>query len=125
VKSVGSQPLENFKDLLTEEEYWRCQSNLQLGKTWFKMTTDVFISYLFRVRFNVKASVMFSTLLHSYPSFIFMIVIFIDLQQEIADASNDAARKFYEETEEADRIVPGVTAVMRAAAKAKQQSFKG
>jgi hypothetical protein len=102
VKSVGSQPLENFKDLLTEEEYWRCQSNLQLGKTWFKMTTDVFISYLFRV-----------------------IVIFIDLQQEIADASNDAARKFYEETEEADRIVPGVTAVMRAAAKAKQQSFKG
>jgi hypothetical protein len=54
-----------------------------------------------------------------------MIVIFNDLQQEIADASNDAARKYYEETEEADRTVPGVTAMMRAAAKAKQQSFKG
>jgi hypothetical protein len=53
VKSVGSQPLENFKDLLTEEEYRRCQSNLQLGKTWFKMTTNVFISYLFRVRFKM------------------------------------------------------------------------
>jgi hypothetical protein len=53
-----------------------------------------------------------------------MIVIFNDLQQEIADASNDAARKYYEETEEADRTVPGVTAMMRAAAKAKQQSFK-
>jgi hypothetical protein len=49
-----------------------------------------------------------------------MIVIFIDLQQEIADASNDAAIKYYEEIEEADRTVPGVTAVMRVAAKAKQ-----
>jgi hypothetical protein len=46
-------------------------------------------------------------------------------QQEIADASNDAARKYYEETSEAERTVSGVTAVMRAAAKAKQQSFKG
>jgi hypothetical protein len=54
-----------------------------------------------------------------------MIVIFNDLQQEIADASNDAAKKYYEETEEAVRTVPGVTAVIRAAAKAKQQSFKG
>jgi hypothetical protein len=54
-----------------------------------------------------------------------MIVIFNDLQQEIADASNDAARKYYEETEEADQTIPGVTTVMRAEAKAKQQSFKG
>jgi hypothetical protein len=63
--------------------------------------------------------------LHSYPSFFLMIVFFTYWQQEIADASNDAARKYYEETAEADRTVSGVTAVMRAAAKAKQQSFKG
>jgi hypothetical protein len=54
-----------------------------------------------------------------------MIVIFNYLQQEIADASNDAARKYYEDTEEAVQTVSGETAVMRAAAKAKQQSFKG
>jgi hypothetical protein len=63
--------------------------------------------------------------LHSYLSFFLMIVFFTYWQQEIADASNDAARKYYEETTEADRTVSGVTAVMRAAAKAKQQSFKG
>jgi hypothetical protein len=63
--------------------------------------------------------------LHSYPSFILMIVFFTYWQQEIADASNDAARKYYEETAEVDRTVSGVTAMMRAAAKAKQQSFKG
>jgi hypothetical protein len=63
--------------------------------------------------------------LHSYPSFFLMIVFFTYWQQEIVDASNDAARKYYEETAEADRTVSGVTAVMRAAAKAKKQSFKG
>jgi hypothetical protein len=48
-----------------------------------------------------------------------------NLQQEIAEASDDAARKYYEETPEAERTGPGVTAVMRAAAKTKQHSFKG
>ena len=54
-----------------------------------------------------------------------MIVIFNDLLQDIADVSNDDARKYYEETGEAERTVLGVTVVMRAVAKAKQQSFKG
>jgi hypothetical protein len=37
------------------------------------------------------------------------------MQQEIAEASDDAARKYYEETPEKDRTTLGVTAVMRAA----------
>jgi hypothetical protein len=36
---------------------------------------------------------------------------------------DDAARKYYEEILEVERT--GVTAVMRATAKSKQQSFKG
>jgi hypothetical protein len=47
------------------------------------------------------------------------------LQQEIAEASDDAARKYYEETPEEERTSSRVTSVMRAAAKAKLQSFKG
>jgi hypothetical protein len=54
-----------------------------------------------------------------------MFVIPLHLQQEIAEASDDAARKYYEETLELERTGLGVTAVMRAAAKSKQQSFKG
>jgi hypothetical protein len=53
-----------------------------------------------------------------------MFVLLIHLQQEIAEASDDAARKYYEETPEQERTGLGVTAVMRAAAKTKQQSFK-
>jgi hypothetical protein len=47
------------------------------------------------------------------------------LQQEIAEASDDAARKYYDETPKEDRSDEGVTAAMRSAAKSKQQSFKG
>jgi hypothetical protein len=41
------------------------------------------------------------------------------------EASDDASRKYYEETPEKDRTGSGVTEVMRAAAKTKHQSFKG
>jgi hypothetical protein len=47
------------------------------------------------------------------------------LQQEIAEASNDAARKYYDETPADERSTSEVTALMRAVAKTKHQSFKG
>jgi hypothetical protein len=31
------------------DEYRKCESNQQLGKTWFNLTMDVFVSFLFRV----------------------------------------------------------------------------
>jgi hypothetical protein len=49
VKAFGSQPLESFKEILTPDEYRKYESNPQLGKTWFNLTTDVFVSFLFRV----------------------------------------------------------------------------
>jgi hypothetical protein len=47
VKAFGSQPLESFKEMLTPDEYWKCESNQQLGKTWFNLTMDVFVSFFF------------------------------------------------------------------------------
>ena len=49
VKAIGSQPLESFKEMLTADEYRKCDTNPQLGKTWYNLTTAVFISFLFRV----------------------------------------------------------------------------
>ena len=48
----------------------------------------------------------------------------IRLQQEISEASDDASRKYYEETPEKKRTGSGITEVMRDATKAKHQSFK-
>jgi hypothetical protein len=47
------------------------------------------------------------------------------MQQEISEASDDASRKYYEETLEKDMTGLGVIEVMKAAAKSKHQSFKG
>ena len=53
-----------------------------------------------------------------------MLVTQCQFQQEIGEASNDAARKYYDETPKEDRSDAGVTAAMRASAKLKHQSFK-
>jgi hypothetical protein len=57
VKAVGSMPLDSFKDLLIEEEFRKCASNPHLGKAWFKLTSEMFISYLFRVIFILQHSI--------------------------------------------------------------------
>jgi hypothetical protein len=54
-----------------------------------------------------------------------MFVPLIYLQQEIAEALDDATRRYYVKTIEAEMTSLRVTAMMRAAAKTKQQSFKG
>jgi hypothetical protein len=53
-----------------------------------------------------------------------MEVIHCQLQQEIGEASNDAARKYYDETPKEDWSDTGVIAAMKAAAKTKHHSFK-
>jgi hypothetical protein len=45
--------------LLTEEEFRKCASNPHLGKAWFMLTSEVFISYLFRVIFILHHSFHF------------------------------------------------------------------
>lgn len=47
------------------------------------------------------------------------------MQQDISEASDEAARKYVDETEEKDQDPAVVTQLMRAAAKAKAGSFRG
>jgi hypothetical protein len=49
VKSVGCMPLESLKIWLTEDEYRRCANSPYIERTWYKLTTDVFIALLFRI----------------------------------------------------------------------------
>jgi hypothetical protein len=54
-----------------------------------------------------------------------MLIIHCHLQQEIGEASDDAARKYYDETPMEDRTDTGVTAATRAVAKTRHHTFKG
>jgi hypothetical protein len=47
------------------------------------------------------------------------------LQQKIAEAYDGTARKYYDETHSDERSTSEVTAMMKATAKSKHQSFKG
>jgi hypothetical protein len=130
VKGVGIQPLESLKDMLTKEEYKKCASSPHIEKTWYKMTSDVFVAFLFRVIFLL--SHFFHLILHCQSScliFMFasilMLIPICHFQQEIAEASDNATKKYYEETPKEDKNDTAVTTVMRATAKSKQQSFKG
>jgi hypothetical protein len=126
VKGVGSQPLESLKDMLTKEEFRKCTSSPHIEKTWYKMTSDVFVAFLFRVIFLLSHS---SPLIHhcqgSCLAYILMLIPICHFQQEIAEASDDVARKYYEETPKEDRNDTAVTAIMRHATKSRQHSFKG
>jgi hypothetical protein len=66
VKEVGTQPLESLKDILTEEEYKKCASSLHIEKTWYKMTSDVFVAFLFWIIFLL--SHFFPLILHRQGS---------------------------------------------------------
>jgi hypothetical protein len=59
VRAFGSQPLESFKEMLTPDEYRKCELFQQLGKSWFNLTSDIFISFLFRVS-DFLATIMFA-----------------------------------------------------------------
>jgi hypothetical protein len=46
------------------------------------------------------------------------------MQQDISEASDEAAEKYFDETEEKDRDPAAMTLVMRAAAKTKAASYQ-
>ena len=53
VKAMDSQPLESesFRDLLIEMEYQKYALSPHIGKTWFKLTINVVVTFLFWVIF--------------------------------------------------------------------------
>jgi hypothetical protein len=130
VKATRIQPLESLKGLLTKEEYKKYKSSPMRGKTWLNLTSDVFVAFLLWIR---------NTLFFQHYSMISLEILSIvqcylecltcqattSLQQEMAEASDEATKKYAEEIPENERSDSGVMAVMRAAAKNKAQSFKG
>jgi hypothetical protein len=45
----GVKPLEDFKNLITPAEYESCVRHKKAKPTWYSLTVDVFVAYLYRV----------------------------------------------------------------------------
>jgi hypothetical protein len=133
VKACGTQPLESFKEILTNEEYQKCRTNPMRGKVWYFLTLEVFVSFLFRVSktsedyLSSYFALQFPVLIHIpiYDIGLYFKVLFPLEQQEIAEASDEAAQRYMEDTPEGERTDAGITAAMRAAAKTKAASYRG
>ena len=51
IRTFGNLELKDFKPLLMKKEFKACLESKSLQKTWYPVTLDVFISFLFRVGF--------------------------------------------------------------------------
>ena len=59
IRSFGVMKLEEFKDLLSPDEYDACKKNKHSKDRWFAMTTKVFIAFLYRVRIFCVSSLQY------------------------------------------------------------------
>ena len=48
--------LEEFKDLLSIADYKMCESKMEKTPTWYPLTIDVFVKFLYKVFFSLFSS---------------------------------------------------------------------
>jgi hypothetical protein len=110
IRTFGKMRLEEFKDLLSVADYKMCESKMEKNPTWYPLTLDVFVKFLYKV-INVYGFVVFS-------SSVFMLVPYHScgsFQRDISNASDIAARLYREATPEALRSSTEIWNVMTKA----------
>ena len=75
IRTFGNLELKDFKPLLTKKEYKACLESKMLKTTWYPVTLDVFISFLFRVRFLTNALCISKSLYLLPISFLVLLVL--------------------------------------------------
>ena len=114
--TFGKMRLEEFKDLLSVADYKMCESKMEKNPTWYPLTLDVFVKFLYKV-IIVYGFVVFS-------SSVFMLVPYHScgsFQREISNASDIAARLYREATPEA---LLSSTEIWNAMTKAQEKLIK-
>jgi hypothetical protein len=100
VEAVGSQPLESFKDMLTELEmsikHTTWEDLVQTNDR--RLYCIPFLGNIHIVLVISKLGLCLLILNDTNSALILMFVPLIHLQQEIAKASNEAAKKYYNKT---------------------------
>ena len=75
VHTFGSLELKDFKPLLTKKEFKTCLESKMLKTTWYPVTMDVFISFLFRVRYLTNTLCISKSLNLLLISFLVLFVV--------------------------------------------------
>ncbi len=51
IQTFGKMKLKDFKDLLSPAYYKMCESKMDKNPTWYPLTLDVFVKFLYKVIF--------------------------------------------------------------------------
>jgi hypothetical protein len=52
IRIFGKMKLEEFKDLISIADYKTCESKMEKNPTWYPLTLDVFVKFLYKVSFK-------------------------------------------------------------------------
>lgn len=72
IRTFGKMKLDDFKDLISVADYKTCETKMEKNPTWYPLTLDVFVKFLYKVFF-------FLSLLHSFPLFPCLYTVLIPL----------------------------------------------
>ena len=51
IRTFGKMKLKDFKDLISRADYKMCESKIDKNPTWYPLTLDVFVKFLYKVIF--------------------------------------------------------------------------
>ena len=115
IQRFGEMPLKEFKDLLTEADYLKCQQNTI--KKWYPLILEIFTSFIYRISFWVS---LVMNVVWSWFFFSISLLLKVGLlQHEIAEAAEAEARAYQECTPVEEITDHGIVTTMKKGAKEK------
>ena len=106
--------LEEFKDLLTADEYQISLNHKPSIPGWFTLPTKIFITFLYRVSTSSPPPLTILNVINCRALYTQKLIMFI-FQREIVAASDEAARAYKEKTPITEQTAAGVWDAMSAA----------
>ena len=65
IRTFGKMKLEDFKDLISVSDYRMCKSKMDKHPTWYPLTLDVFVTFLYKV---IVLQIAFFSSSHHFPT---------------------------------------------------------
>jgi hypothetical protein len=96
IRTFGKMKLNEFKDLLFVADYKMCKTKMVNGPTWYPLTLDVFVKFLYKV-------ICFFYVPQSPPPMFMPVLCFGLFQRVLSTAADTVARLYCENTPEARR----------------------
>lgn len=117
IRTFGRLDLSTFKDLISPSDYKACEKSKEIRPTWYNLTADVFVKFLYKVCIMHSVFPVFQLNFHS-DCFCLQC---LPLQRDISAQADLAVRQYRETTPIAERNATDIWNVMT---KAQERTIK-